>query len=322
MRQSPGVLLLSVVMGLVGLVAASPSQAQSRGDGSVSLEYQFIRTGTFDDGQVEYDYWSTDTQVMLLSGDYAFTDRWSVFASLPYIRKRFVAGNLFNGDPHNPNDPYWVDFTPPDKRFWDDGDYHGDFQDFSIGFSYLALDGPLKISPYIAYGVPMTNYPFFAKAAIGLNLWNLPVGASFSYVPYFSDWFVRGNAAYVFSEKPLGVNVDYWLAHLSAGYWFSPRFAANVFMGVKYVRKGKEIPYDFVDDPNNFVYPDEFDTEEWWRHDQLGAHRNVNLGLGVEYFVNPQWKVSATGYTGVWVEQTNEVDYAFTMAVTRVFSGK
>ena len=77
-----------------------------------------------------------------------------------------------------------------------------------------------------------------------------------------------------------------------------------------------------MDDPNNFVYPNDFGTEAWWRHDQLGANRNVNMGLGVEYFLNPQWKVTATGYTAVWAEQTNEVDYAVTMGITRFFSGE
>jgi len=65
---------------------------------------------------------------------------------------------------------------------------------------------------------------------------------------------------------------------------------------------------------------DDFGTEEWWHHDRLGAHRNVNLGLGFDYFLSPLWKVSATGYTSLWAEQTNEVDYAFTTSLTRFFS--
>jgi hypothetical protein len=320
LRRPPGSVCLALLISLFSLVGATLGQAQSKGDGSLRLEYQYIRTGTFDDGENEYDYWTTDAQVLMLSGDYAFTDRWTVFGALPYIWKRFNPGDQFNGDPHNPNDPYWVDFVPPDKRLWDDGDYHSDFQDVSVGISYLALDGPLSISPYIGYGAPVTNYPFFAKAAIGLNLWNIPVGVSFSYVPYLSDWYMSGNVAYVFSEQPLDVNVDYWLAQLSAGYWFKPGFSVNVFLDLKYVRNGLKLPWDFVDDPNNFVYPDEFGTEEWWHHDQLIAHRNLNLGLGVDYFLTRKWKVSATGYTAIWVEQTNKVDYAFTMALTRFFS--
>jgi hypothetical protein len=75
-------------------------------------------------------------------------------------------------------------------------------------YSRLDCSGP---NPYVSYGVPASDYPFFAKAAIGKNLWTVPVGTSFSYVPYFSDWHFGGNVAYVFSEKALGINVDYWL---------------------------------------------------------------------------------------------------------------
>lgn len=287
---------------------------------SLRLEYQFIRTGTFVFDIAEADYWTTDTQVLLLSVDYAFSDRLTVFASLPYVRKRFNAGELFNGDPHNPNDFYWVDFVPPDKRFWDDGEYHGNLQDFSAGVSYTLAKGPLTVSPYISYGVPVSNYPFFAKAAIGSNLWTLPVGVSLSYVPYFSDWHFDGSIAYVFSEKPLNVNVDYSLLHLSAGYWFTPKLSINAFVAGKYTWQGFEF-LDFVDDITTTVYPDDFGTEEWWNHDRLFAQRNLNVGVGFDYFIKEDLRVSGSGYKSTWVESTTEIDFAFTVAVTRYLGG-
>ena len=176
------------------LANASLAQTQQKGDASLRVEYQYIRTGSFLSGSQEFDYWTTDTQVAMLSGDYAINDRWTVFAALPYVGKRFNSEVPWGGDPHNPNDPYWVDFVPPDKRFWDDGKYHSAFQDLSIGVNYLIQKGPWTLRPYINYGVPASNYPFFAKAAIGKNLWTVPVGMSFYYVPYFSDWHFGGNA--------------------------------------------------------------------------------------------------------------------------------
>ena len=114
------------------------------------MEYQFIRTGTFHSQDQEFDYWTTDTQVLMLSGDYAINDRWTIFAALPYVRKRFNSEVDWGGDPHNPNDPYWVDFVPPDKRFWDDGSYHGALQDFSIGVSYRVQKNQWTLNPYIS----------------------------------------------------------------------------------------------------------------------------------------------------------------------------
>ena len=298
------------------------AQSQTKGEGSIRLEFQHIQTGTFDFDIGEADYWTTDTQVALMSGDYSFADGWTVFGALPYVRKRFNSEVPWGGDPHNPTDFYWVEFVPPDRRFWDDGDYHSAFQDFSIGVSYTALDeGPLTVSPFISYGVPVSDYPFFAKAAIGKNLWTIPVGVTLSYVPYFSDWHFDGSIAYVFSEKPLDINVDYSVLHLSAGYWFKPNLSVNAFLAGKYTWQGYEFS-DFADDIFSVVYPDDFGTEEWWNHDRLFAARHLNIGAGFDYFLNENYKVSGSAYTGIWEETTTEIDYAFTLSMTRFFGGE
>ena len=323
MKRPLARLHLPLLASLLVLAAPAHSQEQQRGDASLRMEYQFIRTGTFYSQDLEFDYWTTDTQVLILSGDYAINDRWRVFAAFPYVRKRFNSEVPWGGDPHNPNDPAWVDFVPPDKRFWDDGSYHGALQDISIGVSYSIDKGPWTLQPYISFGVPATDYPFYAKAAIGKNLWTVPVGMSFSYVPYFSDWHFDGNAAYVFSEEPLGYNVDYWLVHLSAGYWFKADLSVNAFLSMKHGKGISILSPVFVTeggDPNN--YPDDWDTREWWHHDRLIGNENVNFGLGIDYFFSPEWKVSGTGYQSIDTDESNEVDYAFTLGLTRFFGGE
>ena len=306
------------------LVAASgvqEAQGQQRGDGSVRMEYQFIRTGTFYSQDQEFDYWTTDTQVALLSGDYVLNENWTVFASLPYVRKKFISEVDWGGDPHNPNDPYWIRFVPPDTRFWDDGEYHGALQDFSIGVSYRVVKDNWTLNPYISYGVPASDYPFYAKAAIGRNLWTIPVGLSFGFVPYFSDWHFDGNVAYVFSEKPLDQNVNYWLFHFSAGYWFRANLSVNAFVSRKETNGVSLLDPVFYDgDPLN--YPGDYDTEEWWHHDRLVGSRSMNLGVGVEYFVSPEWKISGTAFQSIWNDESNEIDFAFTLGVSRYFGGE
>jgi len=314
--------LLLASLTIFAVAGAAHGQEQSRGDGSMRIEYQLIRTGSFLSGSEEFDYWTTDTQVAMLSGDYAINDRWTVFAALPYVRKRFNSEVPWGGDPHNPNDPYWIDFVPPDKQFWDDGDYHGALQDFSIGVSYRFAKGPWTLNPYISYGVPASDYPFFAKAAIGKNLWTLPIGTSFSFIPYFSDWHFDGNVAYVFSEETLDINVDYWLVHLSAGYWFKANLSVNAFLGLKYVREGISLlAPEFVNEnaASPPVYPDDWDTEVWYHHDRLVGNRNLNFGLSIDYFFSPEWKVSGSGYQSIWTDESNEVDFAFALGFTRFF---
>lgn len=302
--------------GLLAVLMAGPvmAQSQQKGDGSLRAEYQYIRTGSFYDKTNEYNYWNNDSHIGLLSGSYTFTDRWTVYASIPYVQKRFkaVPNDPYNGDPHNPNDPWWIDFVPPDKRFIDDEKYHGGFQDLSFGFMYLALDGPLTLSPYIGYGYPSTNYPFYAKAAIGQNLWTVPVGVAFTFIPYFSDWYLDGNISYVFSEKPLDINVNYWVGNLSTGYFFTPRFSMNIFLSGKYVTNGRTLEYFFTDPYIN--YPEDHDTIEWWQHDRILAHRFFNAGIGFDYFIGENYQLSGSYFRSVWAEQTNEVDKAFTLA--------
>lgn len=300
------------------------AQSQQRGDASLRVEYQYIGTGAYEGETAIFDYWTTDSHVALISGDYALSERWTLYAALPYVRKRFNPGDLdFGtgpGDPHDPNADYWIDFVPPDKRFWDDGEYHGDFQDLSFGVMYRVVDGPAwTVSPYIGYAVPASDYPFYAKAAIGLNLWNIPVGVDVSFVPYFSDWHFRGNLAYVFSEEPLGQNVDYWLAYLSAGYWFKPNFSMDVFLSSKYLTDGLIIDYDFSDNPAD--YPASYDNIRWWQHDRLIRHRILNLGISIDYFVTEKYQLSGTYYQSVWADQTTDVDNAFSFALTRYFGG-
>jgi hypothetical protein len=302
--------------------AFAQAQNQKKGDASIRFEYQYADSDTFSDDVGDYDYWSTDSHTIILAGDYAISDRLTVYGVLPWVQKRFVSKVEWGGDPHNPNDYYWVDFVPPDKRFIDDGDYHGGFQDLAFGIRYLALDGPLSVSPYIGYGFPTTDYPFFGKAAIGKNLWNVPVGVSLMYVPYFSDWHFRGSLSYVFSEKPLGVNVDHLLGYLSAGYWFKQNFSMAVFMTGKWTLKGLRMPEDFTDDPTYGNYPDEFDTPEWWQHDRLIANRAAAMGIEFDYFVKQKYKLSGSVSTGIWAEQTSLTGLAFSVALSRYFGGE
>ena len=306
------------------LLNQAPAQSQKKGDASLRVEYQYVRTGTYNAEVIEFDYWSTDSHAVLLSGDYALSDRWSIYAMLPFVQKRFDPSplDLFGtgpGDPHDPNADYWIDFVPPDTRFHDDGDYHGDFQDLSFGVMYRAIDGPVwTVAPFLGYSFPVSNYPFFAKAAIGANLWNIPVGVDVSFVPLFSDWHFRGNLAYVFSEKPLGQNVDYLLGFLSAGYWVKPNLSANVFLSSKYLLDGLKLEFDFADG-NPFDYPAAYDNERWWMHDRLLRHRLWSLGFSIDYFVNERYQLSASYFNSIGSDQTTEIDDAFTISLTRYF---
>jgi hypothetical protein len=173
--------LLCVLVSIPAIVGAEAR------DGSLRLEYQYIRTGAFDSSVGKIDIGNTDAHVIMLSGSYSFTDKITAFASLPWIKKRHT-GAL----PHNAVLDF-QNYEPPDLRVIDDGTYHSDWQDVFVGVQYLLRDERLKLSPFISYGLPTNDYPFYGHSAVGRNLWHIPVGVAWSFEPYFDKWYLDGS---------------------------------------------------------------------------------------------------------------------------------
>ena len=297
--------LLKVCLGVL-LVVATPLCNAEEGDGSIRLEYQFIRTGAFDSTLGDIDIGTTDAHVYILGLDYSLSDRWAVFASLPWIRKRHRGAF-----PHNPLLDF-QNFTPPDLRVIDNGEYHGGWQDFFVGAQYLIEKGPMTYAPFVSYGVPVNDYPFYGHSAIGRNLWHVPVGIAVNYQPYFADWTVSGDVAYVFTEKTLGVDVSHWLVNLRASYFVTPAFSPRVFISVKRGSKG-------------LTWPDDFglgvtDTVDFYYHDRTIKHNWVNAGVGFDWRFSNRYLLSGSWFKMVDPDQVNIVDRAWTLGVTRYFS--
>ena len=296
-------LLYILFFGSVHFVSA---QAAKNGEGSLRLEYQFIRTGDFDSSIGDLDIGNTDAHVFMLSGSYAVNNRLTLSASLPYIKKRHE-GAL----PHNPALELTA-FPQADQSLIDDGNFHSDWQDLYVSVSYLAKDGALSLSPFVSVGVPTNDYPFYAHAAVGRNIWHVPVGVAFSYTPHFSDFFFNGDVAYVFTEKSLGVDINHWLVNLDFAYYLTPRFAPKVFFNIKHGTKGLSFPDDFDVTALN--------DESWYFHDRTIKHNFVNGGVGFDWVVSDKYMLSASALTMLDPDQVNIVDFGFSFGITRFFS--
>ncbi len=289
---------------LIVLVVPFAAHAE-KGDFSLGVEYQYVRTGKFDSSVGELEIGNTDSHVMMISGDYALSDRWSISASLPYIKKRHT-GAL----PHNPA----VDLTEypeADQSLIDDGNYHSDWQDIYVAVSYRAREGRLSLYPFIALGVPTNDYPFYAHAAVGRNIQHVPVGVAFNFTPYFSDFSLSGDIAYVFTEKSLGVDISHWLINLDASYYVTPGFAPKVFLSIKHGTKGLDFPNDFDVTALN--------DEAWYFHDRTIKHNFVNGGLGFDWILNEKYLLSGSVLTMLVPDQVNIVDYGFSFGFKRFF---
>lgn len=45
------------------------------------------------------------------------------------------------------------------------------------------------------------------------------------------------------------------------------------------------------------------------------------MGIGFDYFLNENYLLSGTYFQAIWSEQTNQVDRAFTLGLTRYWGG-
>lgn len=286
---------------LLSTPAATAQEQLAELEHGIRLEYQFNQTGEIDSSIGDLDIGETTTHALVLSVDYSLGERWTVFGSIPYVQRRHKGAGVHDATVD------FVAYTPPDLRVVDDGHFHGGLQDVSIGTRYLATDGPLKVSPFIAVGSPVSNYPIYGNAVIGKHLWEVPVGVSLEFTPYFSDWFFQADISYVFSEEVLGVNLDYWLWHASASYYVTRRFAPRVFLTQRDAPDALQWPDDYTDD---------LDNEAWYQHDRMITHGYLNAGIGFDYIVNDRYAVSATYYNTIEQDQVAKIEDAFTFAVT------
>jgi hypothetical protein len=295
--------LMTISTLLIGFAAAAQEPA-NRLDFHLGVEYQYIRSGIYESNFGLIDIGNTDTHVLLLSGAALLGERWEIFGSIPYVRKRHLGMGAHNANLDFPT------FMPPDLRVVDDGEYHGGLQDATIGVRYKAVDGPFSASPFLSFGTPMSNYPTYGNAAIGKQLWELAAGVGLEFTPYFSDWTFQADIAYVFTEDVLDINLDYWFWYASASYYVTPRFAPRVFLTQRDAPNALSFPEDFTQG---------FDNENWYQHDRTMKHNFLNGGIGLNYIISDSYAIQATYFKTLEADNVAEIDYAFTLGLTYAF---
>ncbi len=294
--------LFSAISNVVILLMAALGLAadEDAPRGYVSLDYQYIHVDGFESTVGELDIGTTDTHSLQLEVDVHLTDRWSVSAGLPLVTKRY------NGP--GPHDPTALD-PPQDDKLVDDGDYHTSFQDFHFEARYRATEGVLTVEPFLSFGIPSYDYPYFGHAAVGQNLKRVGVGAYLTYIPWFSDFYLHIAPSYVFVEETLDTNIDHWLVHAEAGYFVDANLVLRAFMLAKH-GNGLEFPDDF---------PPPRTDERWHQHDRMVKHNYVNMGVGFDYGFTPSMTYSLSAITMVHGDQVHRMRYAVNFGVTHAF---
>ena len=292
------------------LFLASPAVAEGietadeehvAGSGSISLSYQSIEVNKFDTSVSEVDIGEVLTHAFYLEMTYAVTDRWILSAGIPYISKKY--------DGPGRHDPLTLVPPRPDVPFVDDGSYHSEWQDFVLGATYLWIADPVIVEPFVNLIIPSHDYPHFAQAAVGQNLWKAEFGVDLTKYMPFSDWYYRGGASYTFVEETLGVNVNHFRVRGEAGYFFTPNVSASAFVLGKFGRG---------QDATEFP-PSARTDEAWYQHDRTTRHSYVNLGANTEWYFSDGYMLNVSALTTVWGKSVHMVHLAWLVGITHYF---
>lgn len=286
---------------LVGCLSTLPQAGAAESRGRIAIEFQHIHTDGFQATTGDLDIGTTDTDSIDLELELRLGQRWTLSASLPWIRKRYQG--------RAPHDPAAID-PPVDSKFIDTGGYHSSFQDLHIAVQFAALDTPFwLIAPFAYYGQPVEDYTFFAQSAVGQNLRRFGIGTTITWFPPFSDFYLTFAPGYEFVEETLGTNISHWRIGAEVGYFLNPALDVRGFALIK-EGNGRDFPDDF---------PPPRDDEWWYQHDRMVRHNYVNLGLGLDWQVSERNRFSVSGMTMVHADQVHIMKYTVTLGLSRTF---
>lgn len=305
--------LLGTLCGAVPVAWASAwTPEEGGGIATFGLQYTHVQRHLGPDGE-GIDVGSIDSRGAFLQGSYGITDRLAVSVSLPFLQKRYKGpANHRIADEHG-----HVHFADEDN-----GNWHGEFQDYRIAMQYQFTLGAWAATPYVAYGAPSNDYNHFAHAATGSNQEVLEFGAEIARVlpaPY-ERVYVQTGYSYSFLEKYRHVDVDRSNLTLEAGYLATERLSLRTFVFGQKSHGGLDFPIDY---PYTYPPPNTSRTEDdiklYYHHDQTQRVDFIEAGCGGAYRLSAQTAVFASWLTTLWGENGHATDYAISVGLTRAF---
>ena len=270
------------------------------GVGSVTVLNQTIDNTAhrLGDGSVLHEGASTDSSI-LVEGEDAFTDRFSMTANLPFVFARYRGPGL---------GPFGV-LKPVDAcHCW-----HRGIQDIGVTARYNIVTGAFALTPSIALGVPSHHYDYEGEAVLGRDLREVRLGVDAGrrldrVSPRLS---VQGAYSYAIVQRVLDIPNNRSNASIGAGFAVTRRFSAHTTFSWQRTHGGLRLgPPD-----QNFG---EVNTPERRRqHDRLLRDNYFHAGGGAAY------SFAKFDLFGSWIEYvggtTTHEGRVFTFGVTVPF---
>jgi hypothetical protein len=202
---------------------------------------------------------------------YGVSDRFALQVGVPFIFSKYT-GNFAH--------------VPAGRPSLDNGAWNGTFQDFHVEARYMAVKGPLVVTPFVAAVLPSHSYEYFAHSAVGRDLREYSAGVNLGrrLDPVLPDGYAHLRYSFAVPERVLGVWHNYSNADLELGYFVGPSLAVKAVGAWQVSHGGYRIPEDIPRGSINFLH-----------HDQLAREDHLNLGIGVSFAATGSLDVYAVG---------------------------
>ena len=260
------------------LTTANHAQAQAwvppRGEGSISFSFQRLdNTGhRRTNGFLVPRGRSLDTS-LYLEAEYAFTNRLSVTASMPYVFAKYT-------DSNPPPPP--IPFLPEDQcRCWQSG-----WQDFGVTARYNlsgGAGGTFALTPSVSLGAPSHDYNFRGESALGRDLREVRIGADagLRLDAILRNLSVQGGYSYAFVEKVMSIPTNRSNANMEGDYVIKRKLLVRGQVLWQRTHGGLRFGSP---QPADLVFPGEVNTPElFYQHDRILRDNYWHAGGGLGY---------------------------------------
>ena len=285
------------------------------GEGNLTISYQnLFARGHWDlngdrmTGDSGYD--PTQGHAIVMEAEFGLSNRVALNASLPYIRSRYEGTH-----------PHLVGGTGPVQE-WDNGDYHGTFQDFRIGVRYNLTRRPFAITPSFDTIIPSHHYPNLAHAAVGKDLRAYIVGGA---VGGFLDallprMFFQTTVSYAWVQEVVGIRPNRSRVEGELGYFITPRLAVRFLESYQVTHDGFDL-LSFTPMTDALIHGTDIHIPPEYRryHDRLQRSNYLSLGGGVGFALNDSLEVFFDAAQMVWGESVHPLR-GITVGVNTHFS--
>jgi hypothetical protein len=207
---------------------------------------------------------------LYLEAEYAFTNRLTLTAGLPYVLAKYT-------DPNPPPNP--IPYLPVDQcHCW-----HSGLQNVNLTARYNLANGLFGLTPFVSFGVPSHDYNFRGESALGDDLRELLVGLDAGRrIDAISRRLVlQGRYSYAFVQKVMGISSN--RSNARGQVIYRVKRGLSVF-GESYWQRTHGGLRLGSPPPASLVFPGEVNGADLWsQHDRLLRDNYWRAGGGLTY---------------------------------------